>query len=80
MRTRLLVSCASAGTAMAFPVVALAYVGPGAGLGAIGTVLALIGAVLLAVFGFVWYPIKRMLAKRRERAAASKEAGTQPPR
>ena len=47
------------------PGLASAYVGPGAGLGAIGTVLALIGAVLLAILGFLWYPIKRLLAKRR---------------
>lgn len=41
---------------------ALAYIGPGAGIGAIGTVLALIGAVLLAIVGFVWYPVKRLIA------------------
>lgn len=40
-----------------------AYVGPGAGLSAIGTVIALIGAMLLAVVGFVWYPLKRLLAR-----------------
>jgi len=50
------------------PEIATAYVGPGAGLGAIGTVLALIGAVLLAILGFLWYPIKRLLAKRRGRS------------
>lgn len=43
---------------------ATAYVGPGAGLTAIGTVLALIGAVLLGIFGFVWYPIKRLLRRK----------------
>lgn len=45
------------------PGVAAAYVGPGAGLTAIGTVLALIGAVLLAIVGFVWYPVKRLLGR-----------------
>ncbi len=47
------------------PTAALAYIGPGAGLGAIGTLVALIGAVLLAIVGFVWYPIKRMMRKRK---------------
>jgi hypothetical protein len=47
------------------PGLAQSYVGPGAGLSAIGTVLALIGAVVLGIFGFLWYPIKRLLAKRR---------------
>lgn len=40
---------------------AVAYIGPGAGLSAIGTFLAVIGAVLLLVVGFVWYPMKRVL-------------------
>lgn len=42
---------------------ALAYVGPGAGLTAIGTVLSLLAAVVLAIVGFVWYPIKRFLRR-----------------
>jgi hypothetical protein len=52
---------------------ALAYVGPGAGITAIGTVLALIGAAVLAIAGFIWYPIKRLLARRRpaERPASA---------
>jgi hypothetical protein len=45
------------------PEAALAYVGPGAGLTAIGTVLALLGAVALALVGFVWYPVKRLLRR-----------------
>lgn len=42
-----------------------AYVGPGAGLSAIGSVLALIGAVLLMIVGFVWYPMKRLLKRKK---------------
>lgn len=55
---------------------ALAYVGPGAGLSAIGTVIALIGAVLLAIVGFVWYPVKRLLKARK---AANTSEPTDPP-
>lgn len=43
------------------PMAAQAYVGPGAGLTAIGTMVALIAALILAVVGFVWYPIKRLV-------------------
>ncbi|MEM8698822.1 MAG: hypothetical protein AAGF44_06595 [Pseudomonadota bacterium] len=50
------------------PDLALAYVGPGAGLGAIGTVLALVAAVVLAIVGFLWYPIKRMLKGKKKPA------------
>ena len=43
------------------PSQALAYVGPGVGVGAIMATLAvLLGVILLAV-GFLWYPIKRVL-------------------
>ncbi len=48
---------------------ASAYIGPGAGITAIGTVLALIGAVLLAIVGFLWYPIRRFLRNRRAKQA-----------
>lgn len=43
------------------PVAAQAYVGPGAGLTAIGTMVALLAALILAVVGFVWYPVKRLM-------------------
>lgn len=48
------------------PQLAHAYIGPGAGLSAIGTLVALVGAVLLAIVGFVWYPLKRLLRKNNQ--------------
>lgn len=51
------------------PTAAYAYVGAGAGLSAIGSLLALIAAVLLAIVGFVWYPMKRLLKNRRKAPA-----------
>ena len=53
----------SALLALSLPSTALAYIGPGAGLGAIGTVIAIIGAALLLIVGFVWYPAKRLLRR-----------------
>ena len=44
---------------------AQAYVGPGLGAGALGAVLGVVGAVLLAVFAVIYYPIKRMLRRRK---------------
>lgn len=52
---------------------AFAYVGPGAGLTAIGSVIALFGAIGLAIVGFLWYPIKRF--RRRRQAAAAQPHG-----
>ena len=51
---------------------AMAYVGPGAGLTAIGSLVALLAAVGLALVGFVWYPIKRL--RRRRQTARQKPA------
>jgi len=55
--------------AIAAPQLASAYAGPGAGLTVIGAALAFIGAVFLAIVGFLWYPLKRFwraLSQRRK--------------
>jgi hypothetical protein len=54
--------------AAAFPSAALAYVGPGLGLSAIGSFLALVGALFLGLLGFVWYPVKRLIRLVKGRA------------
>ena len=43
----------------------LAYIGPGAGLSAIGALLAIVAGLVIGVFGYVWYPIKRVLKNRK---------------
>jgi len=53
------------------PALAYAYVGPGAGLSALGSLLALFAALALGVVGFVWYPVRRLL-----RYINSMKAGT----
>jgi hypothetical protein len=60
------------------PATTFAYVGPGAGLTAIGTILALISAVLLSIVGFVWYPIKRILRKLKSSSADHTGSGGTP--
>jgi uncharacterized membrane protein len=45
--------------------VTAAYVGPGAGISVIGTAVAFVGSVVFAILGFVWYPIKRLIAMLR---------------
>ena len=53
---------------------ALAYIGPGAGISAIGSLLALLAAVALAIVGFVWYPAKRLRRRMREKTAHPPQA------
>lgn len=57
--------------AISVPGTALAYIGPGAGLTAIGSVLAFLGVIVLLIAGFVWYPVKRFIRGRRSRGAPS---------
>lgn len=40
-----------------------AYVGPGLGAGTLGVILGLLGSILIAIFAFFWYPIKRTFKK-----------------
>ena len=45
---------------------AFAYIGPGMGGGVIAAIIGVIGALLLALFGILYYPIKRMLKNRKK--------------
>ena len=58
---------------MAGPGEAFAYVGPGAGLSAMGVIVAVGAAIILAIFGFVWYPVKRALRKSSAKAQRNPE-------
>ena len=60
--------------AIVAPGPALAYVGPGAGLSLIGSLVAVVGAVLFALFGLFILPVRMLLKRRRHRAAAGREA------
>lgn len=64
-------------TALLAPTPAFAYMGVGAGLSAMGSILSFFGVMLLMAFGFVWYPVKRMLKKARAKNAepGTKETG-----
>jgi len=53
-----------------------AYVGPGAGMSVIGAAIALIVGAFLAIIGFVWYPIKRLVRYFRQgRSTPQREIG-----
>lgn len=44
---------------------ARAYVGPGAGLGALAITLALVLGLVLLLVGLVWYPLKRLIRSKK---------------
>jgi hypothetical protein len=51
-----------------------AYIGPGTGASAIGTLVAIIGAGFLLIAGFVWYPIKRLLRRGKTSPETAEES------
>jgi|APSaa5957512535_1039671.scaffolds.fasta_scaffold130485_3 hypothetical protein len=42
-----------------------AYIGPGMGGGAIAVVFGILAAIFMAIFGFIYYPVKRWLKRRK---------------
>ena len=70
-----LVPASSLALALAlFSAPALAYVGPGAGLGVIGTLFGIVAAIVLAMFGLFWYPLKRAFGKKSAAAGTPVDA------
>jgi Flp pilus assembly protein TadB len=61
-------------TSALYSVSAIAYIGPGAGLGMIGSLIAIAVVALIVVLGLVIYPIRLMRKKRREKAQQSDKA------
>ena len=46
---------------------ALAYIGPGLGMGAVGAVLGTLAGLLMLVVGVIWYPVKRLIRRFRSK-------------
>ena len=42
-----------------------AYIGPGMGAGVIASILGILFSVVLAIAGLIYYPLKRLLKKRK---------------
>ena len=43
-----------------------AYIGPGMGGGVIAATLGIIVAIFAAIFGLIWFPVKRLIKNRKE--------------
>ena len=51
-----------------------AYIGPGMGGGAITAIIGFFVAILLGLWGILYYPIKRALKNRKDKKMLSKES------
>ncbi len=59
---------------LAAPLPAVAYVGPGSGITVIGAALAFFGGIVLAIIGFVWYPVKRLMRAWSKNPATDRQS------
>ena len=60
MSTSLRIDFLLAVGAVLAPEAALAYGGPGSVISGIGAFLAAVAALLASLFGFIWFPLKRL--------------------
>ena len=51
-----------------------AYIGPGMGGGVIAATIGFFAAILLGLWGILYYPIKRALKNRKDKKMLSKES------
>ena len=51
-----------------------AYIGPGMGGGAIAAVIGFFAAILLGLWGVLYYPIKRALQNKKDKKTLLKES------
>ena len=57
----------------------LAYGGPGSVISGIGAFLAAVAALFAALFGFIWFPLKRLYQKMTNKDTPSEEVAAKPP-
>ncbi|MEL6265915.1 MAG: hypothetical protein AAFR52_09765 [Pseudomonadota bacterium] len=50
---------------------AAAYIGPGIGAGTIAVVLGVLASIVMAFVAILWYPVKRMLKKKKAAPATT---------
>ena len=54
------------------PMPLYAYIGPGMGGGVIAIVIGFFAAIFLALWGILYYPVKRALKRSRDKKALTK--------
>lgn len=54
-----------------------AYIGPGVGGGVIAAIVGFFAAILLALWGILYYPIKRALKFRKDKKMSLKDSNNE---
>ena len=54
--------------------VALAYIGPGAGISVLGSLLGILGTIVVAIGAIVLWPIRKLIKRRKQAGQSSDNA------
>lgn len=77
-RARCAVVIAAVALLLFTPTIAFAYGGPGSVISGVGALLAALAAISAAVFGFLWFPAKRLFSKvKRSRETEESTPGSE---
>ncbi len=74
MNTSLQIALLLLSASLLIPEVALAYGGPGSVISGIGAFLAAVAALLATLFGFIWFPLKRLYKSWADEETPAEEA------
>jgi membrane protein implicated in regulation of membrane protease activity len=59
--------------------VVMAYVGPGAGISVLGSLLGILITIVVAISAIIMWPLRKMLKKRKATAATNFNSDTEEP-
>lgn len=55
-----------------------AYVGPGAGISVLGSLLGILATIVVAIAAVIFWPVRKMMKRRKAKAAAAQETAGDP--
>jgi preprotein translocase subunit SecG len=79
MKTSLRAAIFIAAILIVAPGSGLAYGGPGSVISGIGAFLAAVAALLATLFGFIWFPLKRLYKRMTKEETATEKNETSRP-
>jgi len=55
---------------------AFAYIGPGAGISVLGSLLGILGTIVVAIGAILFWPVRKFLKRKKQKASANESPAT----
>ena len=55
---------------------AMAYIGPGAGISVLGSLLGILGTIVVAIGAIIFWPVRKFLKRKKQAKATAGEEST----